>query len=126
MKEQIKNKIYEFIKNLIIWSDDEYTDGMIENISDNIKLSDKELEWLEETETELFEIYYELYLEFIETGKIFGFKYVFKHENGADIIYGKDKAALAEYIVDNIVVNEKEGDWETLDFNEVLNDIEKI
>lgn len=126
MKEQIKNKIFNFIKEQNIWSDNEYTDEMIETLYDNIKLSDEETDWLEETETELFDLYYEIYSEYIETGKIFVFKYVFRHENGTDTIYGKDKKSLAEYVVDNIVVNEKEGDWETLDINQVLNDIEEV
>lgn len=52
--------------------------------------------------------------------------YVFKFENGADVLYSKDKASLAEYVVDNIVINEKDGNWETLDINKVLDDIEEI
>lgn len=126
MKEQIKNKIFNFIKEQNIWSDNECTDEMIETLYDNLMLSDEETDWLEETETELFDLYYEIYSEYIETGKIFVFKYVFRHGNGTDVIYGKDKKSLAEYIVDNIVINEKEGDWEKLDINQVLDDIEEI
>lgn len=126
MKEQIKNKIFNFIKEQNIWSDNEYTDEMIETLYDNIKLSDEEINFLEEENIELFDLYSEIYSEYIETGKIFVFKYVFRHENGTDIIYGKGKKSLAEYIVDNIVVNEKEGNWETLDINQVLDDIEEI
>lgn len=126
MKEQIKNKIFNFIKEQNIWSDNEYTDEMIETLYDNIKLSDEEINYIEEETEGLFDLYSEIYSEYIETGKIFKFKYIFKFENGIDVIYGKDKKALADYIVDNIVVNEKEGDWETLDINQVLNNIEEV
>lgn len=126
MKEQIKNKIFNFIKEQNIWSDDECTDEMIETLFDNINLSDEEINFLEEENIELFDLYSEIYSEYIETGKIFVFKYVFRHENGTDILYGKDKISLAKYIVDNIVINEKEGEWETLDINQVLDDIEEI
>lgn len=126
MKENIKEKIYNFIKELNVWSDDESTDGIIETLYDNIKLSDEEINYIEEETEGLFDLYSEIYSEYIETGKIFKFKYIFKFENGIDIIYGKDKKALADYIVDNIVVNEKEGDWETLDINQVLNNIEEV
>lgn len=126
MKENIKEKIYNFIKGLNVWSDDESTDGIIETLYDNIKLSDEEINYIEEETEGLFDLYSEIYSEYIEKGKIFKFKYIFKFENGVDVIYGKDKKTLAEYIVDNIVINEKEGDWEKLDINQVLDDIEEI